>query len=59
MTMRGPTQIVWSRVMVIERVEDGKSMVKLVRACGGCLGTRRQSRAWKTAISPVEVSNNC
>ena len=26
-------------------------MVKLLRADGGCLGTRRRRRAWKAAIS--------
>jgi hypothetical protein len=32
-------------------------VAKLLRAHGGCLGVRRLRRAWKTAISPVELSN--
>ena len=38
-------------------VEDRINAVKLLRACGGCLGARRRRRAWKTAISPGELSN--
>ena len=30
-------------------------MVKLLRADGGCLGTRRRRRTWKTAISFGEL----
>jgi hypothetical protein len=37
--------------------EGGMSAAKLPRACGGCLGARRRRRAWKTAISPGELSN--
>ena len=37
--------------------EDGINAAKLLRACGGCLGARRRRRAWKTAISPGELSN--
>src|SRR5262245_55708644 len=37
--------------------EDRINAVKLPRACGGCLGARRRRRAWKTAISPGELSN--
>jgi hypothetical protein len=32
-------------------------VVKLLRAHGGCLGVRRRGRAWKTAISSGELSN--
>ena len=32
-------------------------VAKLLRAHGGCLGVRRLRRAWKTAISPGELSN--
>ena len=32
-------------------------VAKLLRAHGGCLGVRRLRRAWKTAISPVKLSN--
>ena len=31
-------------------------VVKLLRACGGCLGVR-SVMAWKAAISPVKLSN--
>jgi hypothetical protein len=41
------------RVSLEERI----NAVKLLRACGGCLGARRRRRAWKTAISPGELSN--
>src|SRR5262249_50222707 len=37
--------------------ERGINAAKLLRACGGCLGARRRRRAWKTAISPGELSN--
>src|SRR5207249_10919193 len=37
--------------------EGGINAVKLLRACGGCLGARRRRRAWKTAISPAELSD--
>jgi hypothetical protein len=37
--------------------EPEVNAVKLLRACGGCLGARWRRRAWKTAISPVELSN--
>jgi hypothetical protein len=40
-----------------ESVEGWINAVKLLRACGGCLGARRRRRAWKTAISPGELSN--
>ena len=32
--------------------------VKIVRAHGGCLGTRRRRRTWTAAISHGEVLNN-
>jgi hypothetical protein len=32
-------------------------VVKLLRAHGGCLGVRRLRRAWKTAKSSGELSN--
>jgi hypothetical protein len=39
---------------------EGKiNAAKLLRACGGCLGARRRRRAWKTAKSPEELSNEC
>ncbi len=38
-------------------VEGRINAAKLLRACGGCLGARRRRRAWKTAKSPVELSN--
>jgi len=38
-------------------VEPWIHVVKLLRAHGGCLGVRRRGRAWKTAISPGELSN--
>src|SRR5205809_4186089 len=37
--------------------EGGIDAVTLLRACGGCLGARRRRRAWKTAKSPAELSN--
>jgi len=37
--------------------EGGINAAKLLRACGGCLGARRRRRAWKTAKSPEELSN--
>ena len=39
--------------------EGEVNAAKLLRACGGCLGARRRRRAWKTAISPAELSNEC
>ena len=39
------------------QVEPWIHVVKLLRAHGGCLGVRRRGRAWKTAISPGELSN--
>lgn len=38
-------------------IEGGINAAKLLRACGGCLGVRRRGRAWKTAKSPGELSN--
>jgi len=32
-------------------------VVKLLRACGGCLGAKRRRRAWKAAKSPGKLSN--
>jgi hypothetical protein len=40
-----------------EAGEGGVNAAKLLRACGGCLGARRRRRAWKTAKSPGELSN--
>jgi len=37
--------------------EDRINVVKLLRAHGGCLGVRRRRRAWKTAKSLGELSN--
>jgi hypothetical protein len=36
--------------------EGGINAAKLLRARGGCLGASRRRRAWKTAISPAELS---
>ena len=52
-------RVAWNCPVVIEvRVDQGGvNAAKLLRACGGCLGARRRRRAWKTAISPAELSN--
>jgi hypothetical protein len=36
----------------------GQITVKIIRAHGGCLGTRSRRRAWTTAISHGEVLND-
>ena len=48
-----------SRVCRCLRVVKGlgvRSMAKkLLRACGGCLGTKRRRRTWRTAICNGEL----